>query len=114
MYFGGVFAPLTKTYLPSEYFYVRFFEVTVLLFAIKSTAIAILSLVQLAMAVRAVLSWFPMDQNKFTEILDMITEPFIMPIRALFVKMNWFQQLPLDMSFLASYLLITAVIFLLG
>ena len=87
---------------------------TVVLFAIKSTAITILSLIQLAMAIRAVLSWFPMDSNKFTDILHMVTEPFIMPVRALFVKMNWFQQMPLDMSFLTSYLLISAVIILLG
>ncbi|MBQ9086121.1 MAG: YggT family protein [Clostridia bacterium] len=65
--------------------------------------------VELAMLLRAIFSWFPMDPNKFTDLLYAITEPFIYPIRRLFQKMNWFQNVPLDIPFLVTYLLISAV-----
>ena len=81
---------------------------------IKDTVVFFLTVVELAMLLRAIFSWLPIDQNRFIDILYAITEPFIAPVRTLFVKMNWFQQMPLDMSFLTSYLLISAVIILLG
>jgi uncharacterized protein YggT (Ycf19 family) len=80
---------------------------------VKNVVIISLTFVEFAMLVRAVLSWFPLDTNKFTEFLFAITEPFIQPIRALFVKMNWFQDMPIDMSFLFAYILISAVLIIL-
>jgi uncharacterized protein YggT (Ycf19 family) len=80
---------------------------------VKNVVIISLTFVEFAMLVRAVLSWFPLDTNKFTEFLFAITEPFIQPIRALFVKMIWFQDMPIDMSFLFAYILISAVLIIL-
>ena len=65
--------------------------------------------VQFAMLARAILSWFPMDSNKFTDFLYTVTEPFIYPVRMLFEKMNWFSGLPIDMSFLVSYILLSVI-----
>jgi len=73
----------------------------------STVVVVLLSVVQLAMLARAILSWFPIDSNKFIDFLYGLTEPFIYPIRALFVRMNWFQNLPIDMSFMVSYLLIS-------
>lgn len=84
-----------------------------IIIVIKNVVILFLSLVQLAMLVRAVLSWFPMEPNKFTDILYSLTEPFITPVRLLFHKLNWFQGLPIDLSFLVSYLLISVVLMIL-
>lgn len=84
------------------------------IYVIKTVVVLLLSAVQLAMLARAVLSWFPMQENRITDILYSLTEPFIAPVRHLFYKMNWFQRLPLDMSFLVSYLLISAVLMMLS
>ena len=80
---------------------------------IKNTVIIFLTLVQFAMLARAILSWLPIDSNKFIDFIYSITEPFIYPIRALFVKMNWFQDLPIDISFTVSFFLISAVLMIL-
>ncbi len=80
---------------------------------IANVVVLLLTAVQLAMLVRAVLSWFPMDDNKFTDFLYGVTEPFIYPVRMLFEKLNWFQNLPIDISFMVSYLLLSVIIMLL-
>ncbi len=80
---------------------------------IANVVVLLLTVVQFAMLLRAILSWFPIDSNRFIDFLYAITEPFIYPVRALFQKMNWFQNIPIDLSFMVSYLLITLVIMLL-
>ena len=80
---------------------------------VSNVVVLILSALQLAMLVRAVLSWFPIDSNRFIDFLYGITEPFIIPFRLLFEKLNWFQNLPIDVSFMAAYLVLTLLIFLL-
>ena len=39
----------------------------------------------------------------------MVTEPVVAPVRRLFERLNWFQNLPIDISFLVAYLLLTLV-----
>ena len=55
---------------------------------IKNIVIIFLTAVQFAMLARAILSWFPMNSNKFIDFLHTVTEPFIYPVRMLFEKMN--------------------------
>lgn len=81
-------------------------------FVVKNAAMLLLSFVQIAMLVRAILSWFPLD-NRFVDFVGAVTEPFVYPIRRLFEKMGWFQGLPVDISFMVSYLLITVILILL-
>lgn len=80
---------------------------------LSNVVILLLSAIQLAMLVRAILSWFPIDSNKFTDFLYGITEPLIYPIRKLFAKLNWFQNSPLDVSFMVAYLLIWVLLMIL-
>ena len=62
-----------------------------------------LDIVSLAMLGRAILSWFPSDgPTRIGSFLYVITEPFIIPIRALCARFGWFQGLPLDMPFLLT------------
>ena len=82
-----------------------------ILIIVADVVVLLLSAIQLAMLIRAILSWFPMDSNKFVDFLYGITEPFIIPIRLLFQKMNWFQNIPIDMSFMFTYLLLGIVQF---
>ena len=74
---------------------------------IKSVVLVFLSALQTAMLIRAILSWFVMGGGKFINFLYAITEPFIAPVRALFEKMNWLQNSPIDFSFMVTYLLIS-------
>ena len=82
----------------------------VVIAVIVETVRVLLLVIQFAMMARDILSWFPIEPNKLTQLLDAITEPLIYPIRKLFEKMNWFQDIPLDMSFMATYLILVILI----
>ncbi|NLW73932.1 MAG: YggT family protein [Clostridiales bacterium] len=70
---------------------------------------------QLAMLLRAVMSWIPdMQENKFSDFLYTVTEPVVIPVRMLFEKMNWFQNVPLDVFFIVAYLLLAILSAILG
>ena len=89
-------------------------QLSVVLDVFKVTVCVILSAIQLAMTARAILSWFPIEPNKFITILNVITEPVVYPIRKLFEKMNWFQNIPLDMSFMTAFIIISILLLLLA
>ena len=80
----------------------------------KSTVSIILVALQLAMTARAILSWFPIEPNKFITFLNIVTEPIVYPVRKLFEKMNWFQGIPLDMSFMTTYMIISIIVLFLA
>lgn len=84
------------------------------LMLLQNTVVLILSVFQLAMLIRAIMSWFPGDSNKFEIFLYAITEPLILPVRKLFERLNWFQELPIDVSFFVTYLLLSVVLVLLA
>lgn len=67
----------------------------------------VVTVLLVAMFVRAVLSWFIDDEDsRLVRFLNLITEPVIMPVRSLFERLGWFQNLPIDISFYVSYLLL--------
>lgn len=67
---------------------------------IKNITLALLSVLDLAMLGRAILSWIdPMSDGPLASFLYAITEPIILPFRKLFEKMNWFVGVPIDMAF---------------
>lgn len=73
-----------------------------------------LDVVSLAMLGRAILSWFPSDgPTRIGSFLYVITEPFIIPIRALCARFGWFRGLPLDMPFLLTMVSLSFVSLLL-
>ncbi|MBQ9080739.1 MAG: YggT family protein [Clostridia bacterium] len=70
----------------------------------------ILWVLNTAMFVRAVLSWFPGDDETTLEkFLRIITEPVIMPIRTIFERFGWFQGLPIDISFFVTFILLSVL-----
>ena len=76
---------------------------------------AILFTLEIAMLIRAILSWFPVnDDNLLSRIAFVVTEPIIAPIRKLLDRLGWFRNLPIDMSFLVAVLLLSLVSGLLG
>lgn len=77
---------------------------------IVGTGKALLWTVQICMLARAVLSWFPLSEdNPILGFVTMVTEPVIAPIRALFDRFGWFEDLPIDISFFVAYLLLALV-----
>ncbi len=82
-----------------------------LFISIMATSVeALLFTLEICMLIRAVLSWLPIkDDNVFLLFVMMVTEPIVAPVRALFEKMGWFQNIPIDVSFFAAYLLLTVV-----
>lgn len=71
--------------------------------------IIFLDAVDIAMLVRVILSWIRMGdgQGPLGNFVYVVTEPFVLPLRALFRRMGWFQDGPLDMPFfITTFLLI--------
>ena len=84
-------------------------------YVIIQVAVTLIWVLQAAMFVRAIMSWIPgLDENKFGDFLYAVTEPFIVPVRALLERLPFFQGLPFDMSFLFTYLLLSLLSMLLG
>ena len=70
----------------------------------------LLSVVMLAMFVRSIMSFFPdLTTSKLYEILFAITEPFIMPARFVFEKLNYDDSFFLDVPYMVTYLVLMVV-----
>lgn len=67
-----------------------------------------------AMMIRAILGWLTDGSGKFMQFLYVLTEPAIMPIRKLLVKMNWLQDSPIDFSFTLTFLVLMVIELLLS
>ena len=78
-----------------------------ILIILRNTVHTLIFALEIAMFIRAIISWFPIDENKFTDFLYSVTEPVIMPIRLLFEKLGWFQNLPIDISFFVTFILLS-------
>ncbi len=71
---------------------------------IKAVALVLLQTEMLLMLVRAVLSWF--GPGRAYEILVMLTEPIVYPVRIVVERFVKNDALPIDISFFAAYILI--------
>jgi uncharacterized protein YggT (Ycf19 family) len=80
------------------------------LLGIVRTALYVISLAMLA---RAILSWFPLDEeSRLVGILLLLTEPFVHPIRSLLDRFETFRNSPIDLSFtIAATLILILTIF---
>ena len=67
----------------------------------------LVKVVSFCMFARAILSWFELNpENKLVRLLYAMTEPAVQPVRNLFYKKNWFADVPIDMSFTATFMII--------
>lgn len=74
------------------------------------TLSAILTLAEIALFLRAILSWFdPMGEGRLSSFFYMVTEPLIYPVRRLFEKKGWFEGTPIDVPFLVVILIIAVL-----
>ena len=75
---------------------------------VYSLADLLLTLLEYAMLFRAILSWFPgMHNSTFNMMLYSVTEPLIAPVRDLLGNIRALQGFPLDLSFLAAYMVLS-------
>lgn len=84
------------------------------IYVLVNFVLIFIEVISFAMMIRAILSWFTDGGGKFTQFLYVITEPAIMPIRKLLVKMNWLQDSPIDFSFTLTFFALLLVEMLLG
>lgn len=78
-----------------------------LLYILQSTLSLLLSILELLMLGRAILSWFPLeDDHPLVQFFYGITEPVIYPVRVLLERYDVFQGLPIDMAFFITFILI--------
>ena len=78
----------------------------ILLEIVRSTVYIIIVVLQTAMFLRAIMSWFPFGEGKLSDFLYALTEPMIFPVRFLFDKMNWNTGLPIDIPFFITFVLL--------
>lgn len=68
----------------------------------------------IAMLIRAIMSWFTMgEENRLTKFLYVVTEPVVMPIRNLCVHFGWFTDVPVDMPFFITTVILGFACFIL-
>ena len=76
---------------------------------LSRTVLALLSLLETAMFIRALLSFFSRGESFFEQFLALITEPFIAPVRFLLMRFRFVQESPIDLSFFATFLIISVL-----
>ena len=62
-----------------------------------------IKVMSVALMIRAIIDWFFESDGKLYRFLYIFTEPTLMPFRKLFVKLNWFQDSSVDVSFTFTY-----------
>jgi len=68
---------------------------------------ALIDFVMLAMLLRSLITLlFFEEENKFTNFIYYITEPFIVPVRAILYKLNLFQGGPIDFAYMITVVLL--------
>lgn len=81
-----------------------------LIYIIKSTVLLFITALDFAFLMRAILSWFLTEEdNGFLFFLVAVTEPLITPVRALCDLFGWFEDIPLDIPFIITYMLLSVV-----
>ncbi len=74
------------------------------------TLLLFLDIVALAMMARMLVSFFLMgEESKLSRFLYVVTEPVILPVRAICQRFGWFQGLPMDMPFFITAVLLLVV-----
>lgn len=79
-----------------------------LVYVITATVRFAVVAIEFLMFARAIISWLPMDEdNPIVSFLYSVTEPVIMPVRALLDKFGWFNGMPFDMAFMITFILLS-------
>ena len=69
----------------------------------------LLGAINIAMLIRAVTSWIPNLDGAWLDLVYMITDPIVAPIKAVFDLFPIFRNSPIDFSFLIAFMLLNIV-----
>jgi len=62
------------------------------------------------MFIRAILSWIPgLQDNVIARFLYGVTEPFISPVREFMNRFEFVRTMPVDLSFIVTYILLAFI-----
>lgn len=77
------------------------------LYVLSSFVDLLLTILYVALFVRVILSWLPLDEDgPIVSFIYALTEPVLLPIRALLERISFFENSPVDFStFFAMILL---------
>ena len=79
-------------------------------YLLSSSVSVLLSLLTFAMFIRVILSFIPAAEEwRFTDAVYYISELAVAPVRAVIGRFSWVQALPIDISFLVTYILIAVL-----
>ena len=82
----------------------------IVLYCICTAIRFLVNLMQTAILLRSVLSWFPIDENGFLpRLLFCLTEPVIIPVRALLSCFGVGEDSPIDFSPMVAMLLLIVI-----
>ena len=77
-------------------------------FMVRRVAILFIQVVQTLMLVMALMSWIPqLRQTRVYQMISMVVEPIIDPFRRLLYRIPGMDRFPLDLSFLAAWLVLS-------
>ena len=75
---------------------------------VRRTALLLIEILQGLMLVMAIMSWVPqLRQSRLYQTISMMVEPVIDPFRRLLWKIPGVDRFPLDLSFLAAWLVLS-------
>ena len=80
-----------------------------LLYFVSACVSVFCSFAMLVMFVRAILSWFPGQGGTFERFIYAVTEPLLLPVRKLFDLFDIRPDLPIDLSFTVTFLLLVII-----
>ena len=76
---------------------------------IRFALLYLIKIIELAMLARALMSWFVDPYNRIYQVLCRLTEPVISPVRRIYSKFTTSVNIPLDIPFLLTFLLLEIV-----
>ena len=77
-------------------------------YLVRSLALLLIEVLQTLMLVLALMSWIPgLRQTRLYQTLAMVVEPIIDPFRRLLYKIPGMDRFPLDLSFLAAWMVLS-------
>lgn len=77
-------------------------------YLVRRTAFLLIDVLQLLMIVMALMSWIPqLRESRVYQIISTLVEPVIDPFRRLLRRIPGLDRFPLDLSFLAAFLVLT-------
>ncbi len=75
---------------------------------VRRTALLLIEILQGLMLIMAIMSWVPqLRQSRLYQTISMMVEPVIDPFRRLLWKIPGMDRFPLDLSFLAAWLVLS-------